>query len=138
MADNSINASQVRALAEQLGRVPGRAMDELDPIVKAAAEAVKRGMVADARGSRHFRGLAGSISYDRKQSAMRSVGYEVGPDKGRRGGALGNIYYFGTSRGGGSGDLEGPLNAAAPAFRAALAQAAAQWVGQGVSGGSSR
>ena len=67
----------------------------------------------------HFKALAGAISYD---SAYRlgQVGYEIGPDKGRRGGALGNIYYFGTSRGGGSGDIDKPLNSEAPRLEKAL------------------
>ena len=70
-----------------------------------------------------------AISYD---SAYRlgQVGYEIGPDKGRRGGALGNIYYFGTSRGGGSGDIDKPLNSEAPRLEKALGESAGRDWGQ--------
>ena len=55
-----------------------------------------------------------SISYDRTDLSPTSVTYEVGPDKSRSGGGLGNIAFFGTSRGGGTVDLEGPLYAEMP------------------------
>lgn len=120
MSEFRVDVTEVRRLAENLGRVAGRAVADVDAVLKKGAQNVKDEMVADARGSMHFKGMAGAISYD---SAYRigTPRYEVGPDKGRKGGALGNIYYFGTSRGGGSGDIEKPLRSEEPRLLKALA-----------------
>lgn len=129
MSSFSIDASEARRLASDLGKIAGRAVKDVDAVLKKGAQNVKDEMVADARSSKHFKGMAGSISYD----SMYSVGtprYEVGPDKGRRGGALGNIYYFGTSRGGGSGDLEKPLRSEAPRLERALLDLADEFGGR--------
>jgi hypothetical protein len=81
-------------------------------VMERGAVEIKKQMNADLAGSRHFRGIAGSVNYDRKVGAG-SVDYEIGPDKGSHGGALANVAYFGTSRGGGTVDLEGPWRAEA-------------------------
>lgn len=116
MSDFSIDVSQVASFANSLGRVIPSVAREVDAVVKKGAQNVKTEMIADASASRHFKGMAGSITYDQLGPAQ----YEVGPDKGRRGGALGNIYYFGTSRGGGSGDIDKPVNSETPRFEQAL------------------
>ena len=119
MSSFSIDTSEVQRLAANLGKVAGAAVKDVDAVFKKGAQNVKDEMQADARGSVHFKGMAGSISYDSAYS-VGAVRYEVGPDKSRRGGALGNIYYFGTSRGGGSGDLEKPIRSEAPRLESAL------------------
>ena len=134
MADEDIDLSQLRDLTRDLGRVPGYANRVVEPVVKAAAEDVQKTLIEGARWSPHFKGMARSITFEPKPS-LGSIGYVVGPDKGRRGGALGNIFYFGTSRGGGSGDLAGALNTAAPAFRRNLERAASILARLGGSGG---
>lgn len=116
MSDLSIDVSEVVGFVDCVGRVTASATREVDAVVKKGAQNVKAEMVADARESVHFKGMAGSISYDQLGPAH----YEVGPEKGRAGGALGNIYYFGTSRGGGSGDIDKPVNAETPRLEQAL------------------
>lgn len=116
MSDFSIDVSQVIGFVDSVGRVTASAAREVDAVVKRGAQNVKTEMVADVSSSRHFKGMAGSISYDQLGPGK----YEVGPDKARRGGALGNIYYFGTSRGGGSGDIDKPVNSETPRFEQAL------------------
>ena len=104
-------------------------MPDTDAVLKKGAQNIKDDLVAEARGSTHFKGMAGSISYD----SMYGIGhakYEVGPDKGRRGGALGNIAYFGTSRGGGTLDLEGPLERERPNLERELDKLVDKWGGQ--------
>jgi hypothetical protein len=123
MAD--VDLSQLRDLAQDMGRVPGYADRLIEPVVKEAAEDVRKLLIEGARWSPHFKGLARSITAEAKPPAIGSIAYVIGPDKARRGGALGNIFYFGTSRGGGSGDLAGALNTAAPAFRRNLERASA-------------
>lgn len=116
--------SQVQRLAADLRRVDvPRVVSVVDPIVEKAAGNVKDEMAADARGSRHFGYMAGAISYDRRYS-VGVVGYEVGPDKDRRGGAIGNIAYFGGVNGGGATlDIDKPLRSEEPRYLAALGKA---------------
>lgn len=122
-------ADELRAFAADLGKIASKALPDTDAVLKKGAQNIKDDLVADARGSKHFKGMAGSISYD----SMYGIGhakYEIGPDKSRRGGALGNIYYFGTSRGGGTGDLEGPLAREAPNIERELNKLVDKWGGQ--------
>lgn len=110
----------------ELGKIASKALPDVDAVLERGALNIKEDLVAGAKGSPHFKGMAGSISYD----SMYGVGvarYEIGPDKSRRGGALGNIYYFGTSRGGGTGDLEGPLMREAPEVYNQLGKLADGW-----------
>jgi len=126
MADG---AAELRALSQNLGRIAGSALQDVDDVLKRGAQNVKSEMQADVSRSRHFKGMAGSISYDSHYLPGRAR-YVVGPDKSRRGGSLGNIYYFGTSRGGGSGDIEKPLRTEEPRLVSALEALAARWAGQ--------
>ena len=114
-----VDSSQLRELSQNVGRVSGGLIGDVDKVVKRGAQNIKNELVADAQASKHFKALAGAISYD-SDYRLGQVAYEVGPDKGRRGGALGNIYYFGTSRGGGSGDLDKPLGSEGPRLEKAL------------------
>ncbi|MFC8037825.1 hypothetical protein ACFUOZ_00530 [Paenarthrobacter sp. NPDC057355] len=120
---------EVRRLAQNLGKVAGSAVEDVDAVLKKGAQNIKMEMVADVSASEHFKGMAGSISYESRYSVGRPR-YVVGPDKSRRGGALGNIYYFGTSRGGGSGDIDKPLRSEEPRTVSALEALAAKWAGQ--------
>jgi hypothetical protein len=102
---------------------------DVDAVLKKGAQNIKNEMQADASGSAHFKGMAGSITYD-SHYLPGKVRYEIGPDKYKRGGALGNIYYFGTSRGGGSGDIDKPLRSEEPRTVSALEALAERWAGQ--------
>lgn len=70
-------------------------------VLERGALNIKRDLVAEMGASTHFGQIAPSISYDARDTAD-GVEVEVGPDHSRRGGALANIAYFGTSRGGGT------------------------------------
>lgn len=120
---------EVRRLATNLGRIAGDAVKDVDEVLKRGAQNIKSEMQADVSGSEHFKGMAGSISYDSHYLPGRAR-YVIGPDKSRRGGALGNIYYFGTSRGGGSGDIDKPLRSEEPRTMSALEALAARWAGR--------
>ena len=71
-----------------------------------------------------------AISYD-QIGGVRALGYEIGPDKDRHAGALANVAFFGTSRGGGTVDFDGPLRDNVhpdPAVAAeALTHSASRW-----------
>ena len=126
MSDGS---AELHRLATNLGRVAGSAVKDVDEVLKKGVQNIKNEMQADVSGSAHFKGMAGSISYESFYLPGRAR-YVVGPDKARRGGALGNIYYFGTSRGGGSGDIDKPLRSEEPRTMSALEALAARWAGQ--------
>lgn len=120
---------EVRRLASNLGKIAGSAVSDVDAVLKKGMQNIKTEMVADVSASEHFRGMAGAITYESHYLPGR-VRYVGGPDKGRRGGALGNIYYFGTSRGGGSGDIDKPLRSEEPRTISALEALAARWAGR--------
>lgn len=126
MSDGS---AELRQLATNLGHVAGDALKDVDAVLKKGVDNMKREMQADISGSKHFRGMAGSISYESHYLPGRAR-WVVGPDKSRRGGSLGNIYYFGTSRGGGSGDIDKPLRSEEPRTMRALADLLDKWAGQ--------
>lgn len=119
-------ADDLRKFAQDLGKVAGRAVPDSDAVLKKGANNIKEDLVSDAKASKHFKGMAGSISYD-PIGGFGSLGYEIGPSKDRRGGALGNIAYFGTSRGGGTLDLEGPLGRESPALERELGKLVDGW-----------
>ncbi|MCR6706553.1 MAG: hypothetical protein NVV66_18320 [Cellulomonas sp.] len=118
----TVDTSSLRRLMADLSRAASQAVDVVEPVLEHGALNIKNGLVEDAEASTHFKGMAGALSYDRVGFASR-IGFEIGPDKDRRGGALGNIAYFGTPRGGGTLDLDGPLTAEEPRLVASLAKA---------------
>ena len=127
-------SAELRAFATNLGKVAGSAVDDVDAVIKKGAQNIKDEMRADVKTSQHFSskkksGLEQSITYD-SHYLPGKVRYEIGPDKYKRGGALGNIYYFGTSRGGGSGDIDKPLRSEEPRTMSALEALAERWAGQ--------
>lgn len=126
MSDGS---AELRQFATNLGKIAGSAVKDVDGVLKKGAQNIKNEMQADAYGSKHFKGMAGSITYDSFYLPGRAR-YVIGPDKSRRGGALGNIYYFGTSRGGGSGDIDKPLRSEEPRTVSALEALAEKWAGR--------
>lgn len=130
----SDGTQELRQLSTNLGRIAGSAVKDVDEVLKKGMQNMKTEMQADIKTSRHFSskkkaGLEQSITYESHYLPGR-VRYVIGPDKSRRGGALGNIYYFGTSRGGGSGDIDKPLRSEEPRTMSALADLATRWAGQ--------
>lgn len=131
MTDGS---AELRKLATNLGHVAGDALKDVDAVLKKGVDNMKREMQADIKSSTHFSskkksGLEQSITYESHYLPGRAR-WVVGPDKSRPGGALGNIYYFGTSRGGGSGDIDKPLRSEEPKTLRALADLLDRWAGQ--------
>ena len=126
MSDGS---AELRQFAIAVGHIADGAYEDVDAVVTKGAVNVKSEMIAEVSRSRHFKGMAGSITYD-QQNTRGVIKREIGPDKGRRGGSLGNIYYFGTSRGGGSGDIEKPIRSEEPRLLSAMHALVDKWAGQ--------
>lgn len=104
---------ELRRFATNLGKISGRAVPKADAVLKRGAQNIKQGLQANLAESIHFRQVAAAISYDRA-GGWGSLGWEIGPDKDRYAGALANVAFFGTSRGGGTVDLEGPFREEVP------------------------
>lgn len=109
------DVSEFRALAADLGKASRKAFTEAEKVTKRAAQNIKTTMADDAKSSGAYKHFAGSISYDRAMS-VGMIAYEIGPDKGRTQGALGNILYFGTSKNGPVLNVEVGLAKEAPEF----------------------
>ena len=110
-----IDTSEFRALAADLGKASREVFKEAEKVTEKAAHNIKATMADDAKSSGTYRHFAGSISYDRAMS-VGQIGYEIGPDKDRTQGALGNILYFGTSKNAPVLDVEVGLRKEAPEF----------------------
>ena len=106
---------ELHALEVDLGRASGRVVDEADEVLERGALNIKDDLADSARRSKSFRRIAETISYDGK-AAIGSISYEIGPDRERGGAAkLANIAYFGGAHGGGGTlDLDGPLDREEP------------------------
>lgn len=128
MADGvRIDDSEVRRLGADLGRIPAKTVPAVDQVMKKGANNVKETMRADASGHPTFPHFPRSISYDRVLG--RGIGYEIGPDKDRPQGALGNILYFGTSRNAPVLDIDHGLTEEAPRLEKHLGELAAGLLG---------
>lgn len=119
MADVEIEG--LRELSADLSKISAEAAAKARPIIQKAALNIKTGMQDDARGSRHFRQIAPAISYD-TEIGRDGITAEIGPAKDRYGAAsLANLAYFGGANGGGGTlDIDGPLNAEEPRLMKAL------------------
>lgn len=113
------DASDLSRLVADLGRVPGKVVPAVRGVVEHGALNVKREAADLISGHPHAPAYPKSITYDVK-AGLGSVEAEVGPDKGRRQGALGNILEYGTSKNAPIPHLGPSLEAEAPRFEKAL------------------
>lgn len=116
-----VDVSEVREYAKELTDIPGELSRHAVPALKKGAQNIKTTMQADLRqsGNKGFRHVASTVNYD--EVAVSGAGYEVeiGPDKPS--GALANIAYFGSWKGGGTvRDPREALEEEIPAFEKAV------------------
>ena len=119
-------SDELRKFASDLEKISHKALPEVEAVLKKGANNIKEDLIDGIPSSSSWRALKGAISYDRT-SSIGAIGFTIGPDKARRGGALGNLWYFGGSRGGGYGDLEGPLAREAPNLERELGKVVDKW-----------
>jgi hypothetical protein len=123
MADD-FDFSEVHKLAVDLGKGNAATVTGARKILEVAAIKIKKGMASDAKGIRHAPAFPASITYD-----ISGLSAEIGPDKSRRQGALGNLLYFGSANNGPRiADIAGPLKAEAPIFSGLLSELAAKYL----------
>lgn len=118
------DASELRSLATSFAVADRGVAPSLAPIVKKAAQNIKDDWASRASGIGHAPHYPRSISYDFVGWA-RGARAEIGPDKSRTQGALGNILEYGTSKNPPRPDGAAALEAEQPKFEKALAEAAA-------------
>jgi len=90
-----IDLTEVDTYIAELGRVPKDLHDEVVKVGEKGALNIKKDWARAWSGHAYIGPLSRAVSYDRKFSGT-GVEWEIGPDKGRAQGALGNIIEFGT------------------------------------------
>lgn len=115
--------SETELLAEDLAGIAGRLSTAVTPVVAKGALNVKNQWKTNASGLAHAPLYPASISYDIDVRPGR-VTAEIGPDKNRPQGALGNLIEFGSSKNAPHLDGARALADEEPRFYAALQAAA--------------
>lgn len=119
-ASASLSFDGLAELQRDLKKAPKALEEGVERALEKGALNVKNRMVEDARGlTGHARQFHRSISYDR-ETRLLQLGYEIGPDKDRPQGALGNLLYFGSRNNGPVLDVEAGLAEEEPRFIKAL------------------
>lgn len=123
----------LRSLAADFTAAPRKAQREAVEVVAKAALQVKNGWRDNARSSAgsHAPAYPDSISYDLSLTGalVGHVEAEIGPDKSRRQGALGNLIEFGSVHNPPHNDGGRALRDESPKFEKALAEAALDALG---------
>ncbi len=83
--------SEVNRLAVGLGRADAKMVPVAAVVLNESATRIRNDMRKSARGHARFPSFPSSVTHD-----IRGLSAEIGPDKNKRQGALGNILYFGT------------------------------------------
>lgn len=115
MNEIRIDVTELEQLADDLGRIPMSVVKESRPILKKGATELKKKYRQQATGHPYFRHLPRTIDYTGTVTAT-GIRYEVGVNKSKYSGPLGNIFFFGVPRTAAIGDLMGPLEEEAGAL----------------------
>lgn len=110
-----IDKSELDKLSADLGEVPARTGKTLRQAIEVTARHVRDTARENATGMAHAPAFPYSITYDIEGSGSRATGSrleaEIGPDKGRAQGALGNLIEYGSVNNAPQGILHGALQA---------------------------
>lgn len=125
MAGIEVDTSEVRELIADLTSASDRVAVGAPAVIFKGAMNIKAQLRDEMGASRHFKGAASAIDFDIEDGGLTA---EIGPSaEAGSPGNLGNIAYFGTSRGGGTvPDPRDALEAEAPKVTKALADLAAE------------
>ena len=92
---NSISVTGLDEIVVQLDKATSRMLPEVSAVLGKAGLAIKKGAQQRWGGLGHAPALPYAVSYD-VSYGLGGVSVEVGPDKSRRQGALGNLLEFGS------------------------------------------
>jgi len=110
-----IDASELHKLSADLGEVPRRSSKNLRQATEVTARNVRDTARANAAGMAHAPAFPYSITYDITGSGDSGIGSnieaEIGPDKERPQGALGNLIEYGSIKNPPQGIMHGALQA---------------------------
>lgn len=112
-------AEDVRGLVSALEHAAGAAIGETRKVVAKGALNVKKDLQQRAANLRHAPAFPRSITYDMRATAT-TVWAEIGPDKSRPQGALGNLIYYGSVHNSPRPDLDMAVAAEQPRFEKAM------------------
>lgn len=105
--------SELNKLAADLGKVPEASGKNLRKAIEVTARNVRDTARENATGMAHAPAFPHSITYDIEGSGNRATGSnltaEIGPDKSRPQGALGNLIEFGSGNNPPQGIMHGAL-----------------------------
>lgn len=110
-----VDFTEVMKLADDFDKVAVGLTKLIPKAVKASAQRIKNRSQAAVRGRRHFAQAAGAISYDLlgyMGFGATAVDAEIGYDKTRRAGGLGNLIEYGAPNSGNQLSPGGELQAA--------------------------
>jgi hypothetical protein len=93
-----IRAEGLDELVADLRDAPGRVQAAARAVIERAAVNVKDDARRLSSGIGHAPHYPESITYDVRHTGRGDIDAEIGPDKDRRQGALGNIFEYGTSK----------------------------------------
>lgn len=120
-----VSASGPNDLVAHLDEVPEGAHDNILKAVRFTAFGIKKAAQAAAGGIAHAPDYPRAITYDTTDRGVGDgVSAEIGPDKDRRQGALGNILEYGTIKNPPYAHLGPALDRWSPDFVAGLERAA--------------
>lgn len=91
-----IDSSDLSRLAADLGKVPPVSGRNLRKAIEVTARHVRDDWRKNAAGMSHAPAFPFSITYDIDGNGESSLEAEIGPDKGRAQGALGNLIEYGS------------------------------------------
>ena len=123
-----IESGDVTDLIQVLGKASAVVVPEARAIVKRGANNIKRDAQRRVTGLAHAPAYPRSITYDSVELG-KSAYAEIGPDKEKRQGALGNILEFGSPHSPPHPHMAPAAEAELPKFEKALEQAAAKAAG---------
>jgi hypothetical protein len=119
---------EVAAYADLLAKAPGVAAADARAVVAKGALNIKQDAARRASGLRHAPAYPRSISYDTHVTAA-SAWAEIGPDKTRRQGALGNLLEYGSVKNAPIPHMRPAAEAELPRFEKAMEALAVKALG---------
>ncbi len=124
MSDFEFDMSEVEAFATILDAAPAKALKDTREVVQKAALNIKKGMQDDFGGIAHAPYFPSAITYDTRVT-HDGIEAEIGPDKSKPQGPLGNILAFGTVKNGPVADITRSLRAQIPELQEYLGRVGA-------------
>ncbi len=123
MTGFQIDVSDALRAASELGIAASKAVGAIEPVMKKAAQNIKTNMQSEFSRRKHFKQIAGDVSYDRLLG-FSGIGYEIGPTPDGDAGSLAGIAVDGGANGGGGTvEIEDALRAEEPALIAEIEKA---------------